>query len=165
MFRNLPECSVFLVLSTANYGNNSSLACFHATIFIVPSFTHGAPIKLEESPWREHLPENGRKPGKECGSILSSDLWGGTLRDDTKNGCVADYRGRGGGEYKITVPVFTCHHASLQAEFVETIGGNVVNVVRVTVRDSSEETEEFELHIVLGLPDHPHERHTRICRT
>ena len=28
----------------------------------------------------------------ECGSILSSRLWGGALRDDTKNGCVADYR-------------------------------------------------------------------------
>ena len=26
--------------------------------------------------------------GKECGSILSSRLWGGVLRDDTKNGCV-----------------------------------------------------------------------------
>ena len=113
MFRNLPECSVFLVLSTANYGNNSSLACFHATIFIVPSFTHGAPIKLEESPWREHLPENGRKPGKECGSILSSDLWGGTLRDDTKNGCVADYRGRGGGGGK-TILIYLFSPANMQ---------------------------------------------------
>ena len=28
--------------------------------------------------------------GKECGSILSSRLWGGALRDDTENGCVAD---------------------------------------------------------------------------
>ena len=28
--------------------------------------------------------------GKECGSFLSSRLWGGGLRDDTKNGCVAD---------------------------------------------------------------------------
>ena len=28
----------------------------------------------------------------ECGSILSSRLWGGALHDDTKNGCVADYR-------------------------------------------------------------------------
>ena len=27
---------------------------------------------------------------KECGSILSSRLWGGALRDDTKKGCVAD---------------------------------------------------------------------------
>ena len=26
----------------------------------------------------------------ECGWILSSHLWGGVLRDDTKNGCVAD---------------------------------------------------------------------------
>ena len=29
--------------------------------------------------------------GKECGLVLSSRLWGGALRDDTKNGCVADY--------------------------------------------------------------------------
>ena len=29
--------------------------------------------------------------GKECGPNLSSHLWGGELRDDTKNGCVADY--------------------------------------------------------------------------
>ena len=40
------------------------IACFHATILIVLSFTHGATIKaklwLEESQtWREHLPENG----------------------------------------------------------------------------------------------------------
>ena len=28
--------------------------------------------------------------GKECGSVLTSRLWGGALRDDTKNGCVAD---------------------------------------------------------------------------
>ena len=27
---------------------------------------------------------------KEWGLILSSRLWGGMLRDDTKNGCVAD---------------------------------------------------------------------------
>ena len=27
---------------------------------------------------------------KECGSVLSSGLWGGALLDDTKNGCVAD---------------------------------------------------------------------------
>ena len=27
---------------------------------------------------------------KEWGLILSSRLWGGVLRDDTKNGCVAD---------------------------------------------------------------------------
>ena len=33
--------------------------------------------------------------GKESGSILSSRLWGGALRDDTKNGCVADYLTRG----------------------------------------------------------------------
>jgi len=29
--------------------------------------------------------------GKECGLIFSSRWWGGALRDDTKNGCVADY--------------------------------------------------------------------------
>ena len=29
--------------------------------------------------------------GKECSSILSSRLWQGALRGDTKNGCVADY--------------------------------------------------------------------------
>ena len=29
--------------------------------------------------------------GKECGSNLSSRLWGEALRDDTENGCVADY--------------------------------------------------------------------------
>ena len=29
--------------------------------------------------------------GKECGSILSSHLWGGALRHDTKNGSAADY--------------------------------------------------------------------------
>ena len=29
--------------------------------------------------------------GKECGSMFSSRLWGGTLRDDTRNACVADY--------------------------------------------------------------------------
>ena len=29
--------------------------------------------------------------GKECGSVLSSRLWVGVLRDEIKNGCVADY--------------------------------------------------------------------------
>ena len=29
--------------------------------------------------------------GKECSSVFSSRWWGGALRDDTKNGCVADY--------------------------------------------------------------------------
>ena len=33
---------------------------------------------------------DGLTAGKECGSILSSRLWEGELRDDTKNGCVAD---------------------------------------------------------------------------
>ena len=28
--------------------------------------------------------------GKECGSVISSRLWGGALRDDAKNGCVAE---------------------------------------------------------------------------
>ena len=45
-----------------------------------------------------------------------------------------------------TYLVFTYHRASLQPEFVETIGGSAV-IVEL----------EFELHIVLGLPDHPHE--------
>ena len=49
------------------------------------------------------------------------------------------------GEYTDYL-VFTCHRASLQAEVVETIGGSAVCVEL-----------EFELHIVLGLPDHPHE--------
>ena len=39
------------------------IACFHATILIVLSFTRGAPIKaklgLEESLWCKHLPEMG----------------------------------------------------------------------------------------------------------
>ena len=44
------------------------IACLHATILIVPSFTHGAPIKAYKvvigevtvpQTWREHLPENG----------------------------------------------------------------------------------------------------------
>ena len=50
------------------------------------NFTLGAPvIGLFVRP---------RTKGKcdECGSILSSRLWGGALRDDIKNGCVADYR-------------------------------------------------------------------------
>ena len=80
------------------------IACFHATILIVLSFTHGAPIK-QSCDWRSHRTANvARTPsrkwelnsnwltaGKECGSILSSRLWEGALRDDTKNGCVADY--------------------------------------------------------------------------
>ena len=37
------------------------------------------------------LNSNWLTAGKECGSILSSRLWGGALRDDTKNGCAADY--------------------------------------------------------------------------
>ena len=36
------------------------------------------------------LNSNWLTAGKECGSIPSSRLWGGALRDDTKNGCVAD---------------------------------------------------------------------------
>ena len=37
------------------------------------------------------LNSNWLTAGKECGSVFSSRLWGGALRDDTKNGCVADY--------------------------------------------------------------------------
>ena len=37
------------------------------------------------------LDSNWLTAGKECGSILSSRLWGGALRDDTKNCFVADY--------------------------------------------------------------------------
>ena len=29
--------------------------------------------------------------GKECCSNVSSRLWGGALRDETKNGCEGDY--------------------------------------------------------------------------
>ena len=36
------------------------------------------------------LNSNWLTAGKECGSILRSRLWEGELRDDTKNGCVAD---------------------------------------------------------------------------
>ena len=74
---------------------------------------HGAPpikakLWLEESPWREHLPENGSwipglnpnwlTAGKECGSILSSRSWGGALRDNSKKGCVADSAAGSHGE-------------------------------------------------------------------
>ena len=31
--------------------------------------------------------------GKECCSNVSSRLWGGALRDETKNGCEGDYFG------------------------------------------------------------------------
>ena len=31
--------------------------------------------------------------GKECFSNVSSRLWGGALRDETKNGCEGDYLG------------------------------------------------------------------------
>ena len=30
--------------------------------------------------------------GKECCSNVSSRLWGGALRDETKNGCEGDYQ-------------------------------------------------------------------------
>ena len=33
----------------------------------------------------------GRSAGKECCSNVSSRLWGGALRDETKNGCEGDY--------------------------------------------------------------------------
>ena len=35
----------------------------------------------------DHVQKHKLK-GKECGSILSSRLWGGALRDDTKDSCV-----------------------------------------------------------------------------
>ena len=84
--------------------NTTLVDClFHATILIVLSFTQGAPIKAKLD-WRSRRAANvARTPsrkwelnsnwltaGKECGSILSSRLWEGELRDDTKNGCVAD---------------------------------------------------------------------------
>ena len=59
---------------------------------------------------------------------------------------ISAHSDRGKGVNTKDCLVFTCHHASLQAEFVETIGGSAVSVEL-----------EFELHIVLGLPDHPHE--------
>ena len=53
-------------------------------------------VTLVRTPSRKwELNSNWLTARKECGSILSSHLWGGALRDDTKNGCVADYRGRG----------------------------------------------------------------------
>ena len=33
----------------------------------------------------------GLSGGKECCLNVSSRLWGGALRDDTKNGCEGDY--------------------------------------------------------------------------
>ena len=36
------------------------------------------------------LNSNWLTAGKQCGLVLSSRLWGGTLHDATKNGCVAD---------------------------------------------------------------------------
>ena len=37
----------------------------------------------------------GYSGGKECCSNVSSRLWGGALRDDTKNGCEGDYEKSG----------------------------------------------------------------------
>ena len=47
---------------------------------------------LARAPSRKwELTSNWLTAGKECGWILNRCLWGGALRDDTKNGCVADY--------------------------------------------------------------------------
>ena len=40
---------------------------------------------------KEELNSNCLTAGTKCGSVLRSRLWGGVLRDDTKNDCVADY--------------------------------------------------------------------------
>ena len=46
---------------------------------------------VARTPFRKReLNSNWLTAGKECGSILSSRLCGGALRDDTKKGCVAD---------------------------------------------------------------------------
>jgi len=39
---------------------------------------------------KRELNSNRLTAGRECGSILGSCLWGGALRDSTKNGCAAD---------------------------------------------------------------------------
>ena len=40
--------------------------------------------------------------GKECCSNVSSRLWGGALRDETKNGCEGDWKaGRGASKFNI----------------------------------------------------------------
>ena len=67
------------------------IACFHATVSTVLSFTQRVPIK----PYCKLGLNNFRKIGTEirldnmqteCGSILSSHFWGGALGDHTKNG-------------------------------------------------------------------------------
>ena len=59
--------------------------------------------KMKQAMWLVRLLWRGRFPkyvtwmvigysgGKECCSNVSSRLWGGALRDDTKNGCEGDY--------------------------------------------------------------------------
>ena len=105
MFRNVWECSVFLVLSTDNYDNTTpvwlaSRDDFYCSVIHTWSTDKSKAViggvTLVWTPSRKsELNSNWLTTGKECGSILSSHLWGGALRDDTKNGCVADYRGRG----------------------------------------------------------------------
>ena len=47
---------------------------------------------VAQTPSRKwELNSNWLIAGKECGSVFSSCQWGGALRHDTKNGCVADY--------------------------------------------------------------------------
>ena len=45
-------------------------------------------VKFLIHDWFLHQTTNTK--GKECCSVLSRHLWGGLLRDDTKNSCVAD---------------------------------------------------------------------------
>ena len=70
------DCSVIHIWGT----NKSKVVIGEVTV----------PANLARTPSRKwELNSNWPNAGKECGSILSSHLWGGTLRDDTKNGCVA----------------------------------------------------------------------------
>ena len=54
--------------------------------FLVPCGSHTVNFFIHD--WFVHWTKNTK--GKECGSILSSHLWGGALSVDTKNSCVAD---------------------------------------------------------------------------
>ena len=78
------------------------MACFHATFFIVLSFTPPwstdkskaviggvTLVRTPSSKWE--LNSNWLTAGKEGGSIPSSRSWGEAFRDDTKRCCVADY--------------------------------------------------------------------------
>ena len=50
--------------------------------------------------WSTSAPSIDRKKQtieKECGSNLSSRLWGGALRDETQNSCEGDYKQLGPG--------------------------------------------------------------------